>query len=742
MDVQPGTVLGERFEVVGVLGHGGMATVYLVNDRLRGDAVALKVLHGHLARSAAMRSRLRREVMAASRLRHPSALVAWDLHELDGQLAVSMPLHRGGTLEEYVERHGPMTGPALERLAVQLGSVLREAHAGGIVHRDVTPCNVMIDEAGEAVLTDFGLARFTDQRTATGTGVLGTAGYAAPEIFQGVRSDPRSDLYSLGAVLYHAATGVSPFHASDPVGSLRRQLDDDRTPLGQARPDLPAHLVGTIESLLAIDPEARPQGAAEMLEAFRGQRAPPPPVRAPGEEPRHHLPPGSWTVVVREASADRDRRRRMRHKLRRVRHHPLESDIARIVEEVKRWVMEAVGVRGSRSPEERLVTAVGRAAGLPDGALAMPPALLERRFRLVERTSPEVARRLAKAAQSEGFDAKLADVDAPPEPDPMEPWRSAIGVVAIAILGAALGLALLVPLLIEILASAGLIGSGVELGMPPWILFFVFFPLLFMGRRRSRRNRDLESLPVAFGTDLRLHLATEAGVALPPPLEEAPPEPSRTVPEVARAPADRHAALLRRTRTQLDDLDRALAEAERDLPRTAVRDLRATLRDLREKSEHLGRLAVGMERELARLDESGAASAVDRVQGRLDRLRTLARAGGADAGIEIAELERAVAAHRDTLAQSEQLEGRLTVVMARLLEIGAAAARARVDLLGREPARSVADLLERLRGETGDAAAALAEVEGRAQPRLRREPVDHDPRGERAQHKPASREEG
>lgn len=188
-ELRAGAVLGERFTVVGVLGRGGTATVYLVEDALRGEAVALKILHPHLAASASMRMRLRREVASAARLRHARALVAWDLHDLDGQLAISMPLHAGHTLAEHVARHGPLSAHALERLADQLADVLGAAHALGLVHRDVTPRNILVDDDGHAVLSDFGLARFVDAATATGTGALGTLGYAAPEGWSGVRAD-------------------------------------------------------------------------------------------------------------------------------------------------------------------------------------------------------------------------------------------------------------------------------------------------------------------------------------------------------------------------------------------------------------------------------------------------------------------------------------------------------------------------------------------------------------------------
>ena len=147
-----GQILGERFEIVGALGRGGMATVYLARDRVRGERVALKVLHDHLAHDPAMRERLRREVVAAARLRHPGALVAHELHDLGGTWALSLPFHPGQTLAEHLAQHGPMEPEAVRRLGVRLAEVLAEAHTRGLLHRDVTPQNVMIGPRGEPVL--------------------------------------------------------------------------------------------------------------------------------------------------------------------------------------------------------------------------------------------------------------------------------------------------------------------------------------------------------------------------------------------------------------------------------------------------------------------------------------------------------------------------------------------------------------------------------------------------------------
>ena len=197
-DLAPGAVLGERFEIAGVLGRGGMATVYLALDRVRGSQVALKVLHGHLADQPSARARLRREVEAAGRIRHPAALVASELFELDGHLALSLPLHDGETLAEHVAERGPLPIDALWRLGQDLSGALAEAHSKGVLHRDLAPGNIMMDRERRGVLTDFGLARLDNLASRSTTTAVGTAGFTAPEVLSGERHTPAADLYGLG----------------------------------------------------------------------------------------------------------------------------------------------------------------------------------------------------------------------------------------------------------------------------------------------------------------------------------------------------------------------------------------------------------------------------------------------------------------------------------------------------------------------------------------------------------------
>jgi hypothetical protein len=263
--------LSDRFEILGELGQGGMASVRLVVDRQTGEQSALKILHPHLAARPAARQRLREELAIIRHLSHPAILPVLGLIETEDALALQLPAIRGGTLQERVERDGPLSAADLSRLLTQLGGALLTAHRSGILHRDVTPNNVLLD-GDRFLLADFGLARMADGRTATTT-AMGTPGYAAPEVWSGQWRDPRSDAFSLGAVLYFAATGRPPYGEQGALDAMKRQLDGRHAPID--RHDLPPALTDTIDALLSPMLEARP-GVEEALDLL------PPPVPAAG----------------------------------------------------------------------------------------------------------------------------------------------------------------------------------------------------------------------------------------------------------------------------------------------------------------------------------------------------------------------------------------------------------------------------------------------------------------------------
>jgi len=454
-ELQPGATVGERFEVLGVLGRGGMATVYLASDRVRGERVALKVLHDHLAHDPAMRTRLQREVQAAGLIRSDAVLVAHELHDLDGILAVSLPFHPGRTLEERVAAEGPLPPEEVKALGIRLATALSEAHRHGVLHRDVTPGNVMVDDAGRAVLTDFGLARVRDSRAAKSTGLVGTTGYTAPEVYEGVRADPRSDLYGLGAVLAFAATGKPPFSGRDPAEVIHRQLQGEPPPL----PDLPAPLARTIRALLQRDPELRPQSGGEVLDALEHGVTP--------ERPRAAAWPGGG-----EGPPDRE-----------------------VALPAGTQLVVAKRREGGRASVRHLADAIARVAGLPPGSLTLGPAAEEERFKVVNGVDAYTATRLVEAAEAAGFGAEAIDLGSR---TPLHRlrffWWLPIPLMWVAfpfLLTAGANVLILLPVLVIATILLGSIGPFV---MPPEVP---------------------EGLGLACERDLRAHLAP--GVQLPEP---------------------------------------------------------------------------------------------------------------------------------------------------------------------------------------------------------------------------------
>jgi len=722
-----GLVLAERFEIIGVLGRGGMATVYLARDRVRGERVALKVLHDHLAQDPAMRARLRREVVAAARLRHPGALVAHELHDLAGTWALSLPFHPGQTLAEEIAQQGPMGPDAVRRLGVRLAEVLAEAHGAGLLHRDLTPSNVMIGARGDPMLTDFGLARLRDGGSTRGTGMLGTPGYAAPEVYDGVRADPRSDLYALGAVLYLAATGKTAFEADSAMRALHRQLNGDYTPLDDVRDDLPPDLVATIHALLCEDPARRPQGARDVAEALQlrhaAEAAPSPaaqPTQAQAQDQtgkvripapridmmRVELPAGEWTVIAKPPKKDDKRHeRRAKHAWRQARRRSRrrmgkqewregwQADPGRMISEVVGIGGDFLGeiIEGDgTAPERVLADAVAGEVGLPDGALRTTATAKERRFRLVQGVERSAADRLAVQAADAGYTTELVPADR------KQPFQ----------LGPAAG---------PLFPAAIMVGLAFFLGFPLAYLFLALaaaFTITAMAKAvDGLTGRDLSALPLAYPNQLAPLLADDFEPSAT--LMSAPVQAPESTPVAPPQPLGRGAQVLGRVAAALGALDAAVESHRTELPPIAVSELDETITELGRRSRDLAGELDELEAELAQLDELDPASQLAALQGRLARLDTLARAGEPVEPSQRARLEAEIAAISETSATIQALESRITAVMSRLLDIGGTASRVRRQLLEEpEPAKSVEKLGDQLKRQAAAAARARRELAG------------------------------
>ncbi len=265
------------YEVIGVLGEGGMGVVLKAFDPSLSRVVAIKVLAPQMAASGAARRRFSREAKAAAAVVHDHiiSIYAVDNDPVSSLPYLVMPCVAGHSLQERIDRDGPLRIEEILRIGRQTALGLAAAHAQGLVHRDIKPSNILLENGVERVkITDFGLARAMDDASQSQSGVVaGTPQYMSPEQASGESSDHRSDLFSLGSVLYAMCAGRSPFRAKTTMGVLRRVCDESPRPLVEINPEVPEELEAVIERLHAKDPALRYQTAAEVAEVLGQQLA-------------------------------------------------------------------------------------------------------------------------------------------------------------------------------------------------------------------------------------------------------------------------------------------------------------------------------------------------------------------------------------------------------------------------------------------------------------------------------------
>jgi len=258
------------YEVTELLGRGGFGVVLKAFDPGLGRVVAIKVLAPQLATSAAARSRFAREARAAAAVVHEHVVAIHAVDSWNSLPYLVMPFVAGRSLQERVDREGPLGVKEVLRIAIQTAAGLAAAHAQGLVHRDVKPSNILLENGVERVrLTDFGLARAVDDASLTQSGVVaGTPQYMSPEQARGEAVDHRSDLFSLGSVLYFMCVGHPPFRASSTPAVLLRVSDEQPRPLRKVNLDVPDWLEAIVERLHSKDPVARFQSATEVTETL------------------------------------------------------------------------------------------------------------------------------------------------------------------------------------------------------------------------------------------------------------------------------------------------------------------------------------------------------------------------------------------------------------------------------------------------------------------------------------------
>ena len=264
-----GHLLAGRYEILDVIGRGGMGVVYHARDRELGEEIAIKTIRRELlSGDEVLAERFKSEIRLARRISHRNVVRTHDLGEADGTSFVTMEYVRGLTVRELLTTRGRLGTASTLAIGQQFAAALAVAHAAGVIHRDVKPENALLDSEGVLKVMDFGIARLAESSTSrTQAGmIVGTPAYMSPEQLIGEEIDPRSDLYALGVVLYECLTGRAPFTAPSVVALIGKVLATEPQPPGEHATDIPPAFAALVMQLLAKSPDARPATATVLLE--------------------------------------------------------------------------------------------------------------------------------------------------------------------------------------------------------------------------------------------------------------------------------------------------------------------------------------------------------------------------------------------------------------------------------------------------------------------------------------------
>jgi serine/threonine protein kinase len=315
--------LSQRYDILGEAGHGSMGSVYKARDRETGEVVALKLLKPEIASDQAMMDRFKNELLFARKITHKNVCRVHEFNRIGGVAYTSMEFVEGENLRSVMNRFGGLPVRKAIDLVLQICSGLREAHAQGIVHRDLKPENIMIDAQGNVKIMDFGIARSMEVATGLTGSMVGTPAYMAPEQVGGKPVDYRTDVYSLGLILYEMFTGAQAFRADNAVAVALKQMRESPVPPHEIDPQIPVPIERAILKCLEKEPPKRFQSIAELESALLPQGAatkrpveaaaaavsstnsslatqplPAPPQPATTPRRKRRVPPAVWLALV------------------------------------------------------------------------------------------------------------------------------------------------------------------------------------------------------------------------------------------------------------------------------------------------------------------------------------------------------------------------------------------------------------------------------------------------------------
>ena len=265
-----GQLISERYEIIRAVGEGGMANVYLALDTILNRKVAVKILRGDLAEDEKFVRRFQREAISASSLNDPNIVEVYDVGEDNGKYFIVMEYVEGKTLKQLIKKRGSLTLPEVIDIMLQLTSAVAHAHESYIIHRDIKPQNVIILEDGRVKIMDFGIAVALNAGELTQTNsVMGTVYYIPPEQANGGKADIKSDIYSLGILMYELVTGHVPFKGDNPVEVAIKHMNEELPSICEYDPDMPQSIENIILKAAAKNPQNRYSSAKEMHEDLK-----------------------------------------------------------------------------------------------------------------------------------------------------------------------------------------------------------------------------------------------------------------------------------------------------------------------------------------------------------------------------------------------------------------------------------------------------------------------------------------